>query len=153
MWFFRIQDDRWSIHDIVVHLADSEVSSYLHCRRIIIEPGISLLEFDSGRWARSLGYFHQTVRESLEIIERIRKTTHHLLRSIPDSAWTHKVEHPRMGEVTLKRWLLIQERHIPHHVEQMKENYTAWREGHPPRKPALHSRHGLATPFDLSAQA
>jgi hypothetical protein len=51
----------------------------------------------------------------------------------------HSVEDSRDGKTTLQTWLERQERHIPHHIEQMKENHALWLKSHPPRKPATPS--------------
>ncbi|HXW62995.1 MAG TPA: hypothetical protein VEJ45_10365, partial [Candidatus Acidoferrales bacterium] len=37
MWLYKPSPDRWSIHEIIVHLADSEASSYVRCRHQIAE--------------------------------------------------------------------------------------------------------------------
>ena len=120
MWLYKPSADRWSIHEIILHLADSEASAYLHCRRFIAEPGSQVPEFDAARWASSLGYFHQSTREALEIIRRLRKMTYQLLAALPDHVWDRTVAHPRDGQVTLERRVEIQERHIPHHIDQMR---------------------------------
>ena len=39
MWLYKPSADRWSIHEIILHLADSEASGYVRCRRFIAEPG------------------------------------------------------------------------------------------------------------------
>ena len=136
MWCYQPRDDRWSIHDIIIHLADSEASAYVRCRRFIAEPGTEVLKFDGERWAKSLGYFNQSAREALDIIFHLRKATHKLLCALPDHQWDNSVIHPRVGQITLKKWMMIQERHIPHHIDQMRENYNSWSKSHPPRKPA-----------------
>ena len=33
------------------------------------------------------------------------------------------VEHPVEGKISLESWMERQERHIPHHIDQMRENY------------------------------
>ncbi|HWG57734.1 MAG TPA: DinB family protein [Candidatus Acidoferrales bacterium] len=136
MWRFKPSPERWSIHEIILHLADSEATCYLRCRRFIAEPGSDVLQYDPVRWAGSLGYFHQSTREALEIIRRLRRTTYQVLRTLPDSVWLHSVKHPVKGEITLADWLDLQERHIPHHIEHMKENYGAWLQKFPPRRSA-----------------
>src|SRR5271169_3614606 len=84
MWLFKPAAERWSIHEIILHLADSEASSYVRCRHLIAEPGAPILKFDAGRWAGTLGYFHQSTREALELIRRLRRMTHHLLSAVPE---------------------------------------------------------------------
>ncbi len=139
MWLHKPSMDRWSIHEIILHLADSEATSYVRCRRFIAEPGSPVLDFDAARWAGSLGYFHQSTREALEIIRRLRKMTYQLIVTLPEPVWSHTVDHPGVGSIDLERWIEIQERHVPHHIEQMKQNYAEWLATHPPRKPATPS--------------
>jgi len=136
MWLYKSAPDRWSIHEIILHLADNEATTYIRCRRFIAEPGSPVLSYDSARWAGALGYFHQSTREALEIIRRLRRTTYQLLVSLPDSVWLHTVEHPHDGPLTLEGWLERQERHIPHHIEQMEKMHKEWLRTHPPRKSA-----------------
>lgn len=136
MWLYKPLPDRWSIHEIILHLADSEANSYVRCRRFIAEPGTAVFKIDAARWAGSLGYFHQSTREALEVIRRLRKMTYQLLVTLPDSVWLNTVEHPRDGRISLEQWVQLQERHIPHHLEHMKSNHELWARTHPPRKPA-----------------
>lgn len=136
MWLYKPLSERWSIHEIILHLADSEANSYVRCRRFIAEPGTAVFKIDAARWAGSLGYFHQSTREALEVIRRLRKMTYQLLVTLPDSVWLNTVEHPRDGRITLEQWVQLQERHIPHHLDQMKSNHELWARTHPPRKPA-----------------
>jgi hypothetical protein len=149
MWLFKPAPERWSIHEIILHLADSEASAYVHCRHFIAEPGSSPVEFDPNRWAGTLGYFHQSTREALEVIRRLRRMTYQLLISLPAPVWMHTIEHPNSGALRLQEWVELQERHIPHHIEQMRQNHDFWLQGHPPRKSATSS--GPAKPRATSA--
>jgi len=139
MWLYKPSAERWSIHEIILHLADSEASGYMLCRHFIAEPGITPVEFDPGRWADSLGYFHQSTREALEIIRRLRRMTYQLLVTVPDAIWSHTIVRSRPGDILLEQWVELQEQHIPHHVDQMRENYMEWLERNPPRRAATHS--------------
>lgn len=136
MWLYKPATDRWSIHEIIVHLADSEASGYVRCRQFIAEPGRSEAEFDAERWARSLGYYYQSTREALEIIRRLRKMTYQLLITLPETVWSHRVENPIDGSTSLEDWVERQERHIPHHIEEIKQIYEIWLSTHPTRKSA-----------------
>src|ERR1700690_227732 len=139
MWLYRPAPDRWSIHEIIHHLADSEASGYVQCRTFIAEPGSRFLELNAVRWADSLGYFHQSTSEAIEIIRRLRKMTYGLLMSLPDSAWSYALEDANKGEMFLEHCLDRQERHIPHHIDQIHENHHLWLKANPPRKAPLPS--------------
>lgn len=137
MWFFKPSGEGWSIHEIILHLADSEVCAYEVCRRFIAEPDSPVVAFDVVQWARCLGYFHQSARDALEIIRRLRSMTYQVLVMLPTPVWEHALEHPRHGRLSLVEWVEIQERHIPHHIDQMKKNYEKWRRKNPRRKTAI----------------
>src|SRR5271156_6470064 len=140
MWIYKPANERWSIHEIILHLADSEASAYVRCRAYIAEPAAGdAAKFNASRWAGSLGYFYQSTREALEIIRRLRKMTYQLLARLPEAVWSRRVESPLDGNWSLEDWVERQERHIPYHIEQMKQNYTIWLNAHPPRKPASPS--------------
>jgi hypothetical protein len=144
MWLYKPHTDRWSIHEIILHLADSEASAYILCRHFIAEPGIAPVEFDAERWAHSLGYCQQSTREALEIIRRLRRMTYQLLVTLPVPIWSHTIVHSKSGEIALEKWMELQEKHIPHHLTQMRQNYHLWLQSHPPRKSAS-SQSNLST--------
>jgi hypothetical protein len=143
MWCYQPSGDRWSIHDTVIHLADSEASSYVRCRQFIADPGSTELKFDGPRWARSLRYFDQSALDAIQVIFQLRKSTHSFLSSLPDHLWDNAVLDAGLGSITLKRWMTIQERHIPGHIDQMRENYIAWIATHPFRKSTAAHRNAL----------
>jgi hypothetical protein len=60
--------------------------------------------------------------------------TYQLLIALPEEVWDSTVTHPRDGAISLDRWVELQERHIPHHIEQMRQNYETWLKTHPPRR-------------------
>jgi hypothetical protein len=135
MWLYKPSLDRWSIHEMIVHLADSEANSYVCCRHLIA-AGMSIPDFDSEKWAATLGYFHQSTREALEIVRRLRRTTYSLIVRLPEPVWLRTLEDAQGNKISLEKWIERQERHIPHHIDQMKQNYEAWLGTHPPRKSA-----------------
>lgn len=145
MWLYRPAPRRWSTHEIILHLADSEAYAYICCRQFIAEPGSGVAEYDAGAWAASLGYFHQSTREALGLISRLRKMTHQILRFVPETVWAHTTQVPNSGTITLDRWLEIQANHIPHHIEQIQHNFQDWSKTHKQRKPATRLSSAAAT--------
>lgn len=143
MWLYRPADSRWSIYEIILHLADSEAEAYIVFRKFIAEPGSAVSTCDIGTWADKLGYFHQRTREALGLIVRLRRMTYRVLRYIPETVWAHTARHPRKGIIVLDDWLDMQARHIPHHLEQIHQNYAEWTKTHPTRKPAIRRARNL----------
>lgn len=126
MWTFRDEHGCWSIHEHLIHIADSEVNSYIRCRRLIAEPGQSLMAYDENRWAEALLYHEQNVGDALELFRWLRLKTSALIETLPDSIWLQSAYHPENGDMTLDDWLDVYERHVPEHLQSMQENYDAW---------------------------
>lgn len=126
MWNYRPAPDRWTIHEIVVHIADSEANSFIRCRRLIAEPGSAVLGYDESGWARALAYGTQSVDDALELFKWLRRNTWSLIRAQPESVWTHTIEHSENGTMTMDDWLDVYERHIPEHIVQMEALHAAW---------------------------
>ena len=126
MWTFRDEHGCWSIHEHVIHVADSEVNSYIRCRRLVAEPGQALMAYDENRWASELLYHDQDISDALELFRWLRHKTHTLITALPESAWGNTAYHPENGDMTLDDWLTVYESHVPEHVHSMQENYDAW---------------------------
>jgi hypothetical protein len=128
-WDERPVPDEWSIHEIIVHMADSESMSALRARKLIVEPGSTLMGYEEARWADALAYREQDAEAALEIIRLARRSTYALLRRQPDDVFTHSVIHPEYPDApyTFAQWLDIYARHIPDHIEQIQRAYQAWK--------------------------
>lgn len=126
MWQFRDSHGCWSIHEHVVHIADSEANSYIRCRRFIAEPGEPLAGYDENRWATALDYHEQDTEDALELFRLLRLKGHALIKTLSEDVWSNKAIHSEYGEMSFDEWLDVYERHIPEHIQYMQENYDAW---------------------------
>lgn len=154
MWLYRPESRRWSIHEIILHLADTEAYAYICCRQFIAEPGSGIVGCDAATWATSLGYFHQSTREALGLISRLRKMTYQILCFVPDSVWSHTTQLPGNGTMTLQRWLELQSNHIPHHIEHIQQNLHDWSRTHRQRKAATRlTRRSVSSEIALAPYA
>lgn len=126
MWMFKPSPDRWSIHEIVIHIADSEANSYVRCRRFVAQPGESVMAYDEMRWADALRYHDQSTEEAVELFKWLRLRSYRLIKSLPEAVWSNTVLHPDNGVMTMDDWLDVYERHVREHVEQMRANYANW---------------------------
>ena len=126
MWQFRDEHGCWSIHEHLVHIADSEANSYIRCRRFIAEPGQELMAYDENQWASALDYHSMDTDGALELFRALRRRTWELIRDLPESVWSNTCYHPENGDMTLEDWLDVYERHVAEHVEYMRQNYAEW---------------------------
>lgn len=128
MWQYRSPVDDWTIHEIVVHITDSEANSYVRCRRFIAEPGEPLMAYDENQWARVLNYHGLDVDTAVSLFNWLRQSSYELIQTVPDAVWQHEAYHPESGQMTFDDWLDTYSRHVPEHIAQMERIYAAWRE-------------------------
>jgi hypothetical protein len=129
MWQYRPAEDQWSIHEIVVHIADSEANSYVRCRRFLAEPGETLMAYDEMRWGRELDYLDQNPEDALALFRWLRKLSYDLIKTVPQEVWSRECYHPEDGMITMDDWLDTYQRHIPDHISQMESIHQSWLEG------------------------
>ena len=127
IWHYKAAEDEWSMHEIIVHLADSEAHSYIRCRTILAEPGTILMQFDEHQWSVVLQYANQDVNDALALIAITRRIIGTLLDTIPMALWGHRGLHSKYGPMTLDDWLTMYTEHMAVHINQLEMCYMAWR--------------------------
>ncbi len=127
MWHYRPAPGKWSIHENIIHVTDSEVNSYVRCRRFIAEPGSTVMGYDQDVWATKLNYHQQSTEDALQLFKLLRKMSYELIRDLPEEVWEHTVHHSENGIMTMDNWLTIYTEHIPVHTRQMQRIYEAWK--------------------------
>ena len=128
MWQWKPALEKWSIHEVVIHIADSEANSFVRCRRFIAEPGSGVYGYDENKWAKHLNYHSQSIEDSLELFRLLRKTSYDLIKAVDEKTWeAATVYHSENGLVTFEQWLITYEEHIPVHIRQMRRNFEAWK--------------------------
>jgi hypothetical protein len=126
MWQYKPGPDRWSIHEIIVHITDSEANSYIRCRRFIAETGKPVMAYDENRWADLLNYHGQNPEDALELFRLLRRMSHRLIKDLPEAVWSNTVDHPENGIMTMDDWLSVYTHHVPEHIQQMQATHAAW---------------------------
>ncbi len=121
---FKPEPKEWSVYEIIIHIADSETNAALRARKLIVEPGGTLMGYDQDKWAIELNYHEHDLEDALEATRIARKTTYALLKTVPDEIFnTHWLKHPEYEDpYTFNKWIDIYSRHIPGHIEQIQEN-------------------------------
>lgn len=128
MWQWKPTPEKWSIHEIIIHLADSEANSYVRARRFLAEPGSGVYGYDENKWASELNYHHQPTELALELFKLLRQTTYELIKNVSYEVWTTAtIEHSGNGTMRFEQWLEIYEDHVPAHIRQMHRNLEAWK--------------------------
>lgn len=128
MWKYKPSPEKWSIHEILVHIADAEINSSVRLRTLLAMPGTHVLTYDQDAYAIALNYHDHSVVTALDLFRVLRQSNTSLLRATDDSVFANTVIHPDHGEMNLDHWLTIYERHTPMHIEQMRRNLEHWKQ-------------------------
>ena len=124
---FKPGPGKWSVRDIVFHLAESELHGYCRARFIMAEPGVTILPFDQDRWAAALDPAAHPLEEALVLFRLLRELMARQLRGVPEGLWKQTIRHPERGDIDLDRWLGIYEAHLKVHLAQIQRTVSAWK--------------------------
>jgi DinB superfamily len=124
---FRPGADRWTLRQIVAHLADSEIVSAARFRRIIAEDNPTLIGYDQNAWAANLNYAKRKTSESVDMFRRLRADCYELLKDLPPETFARKGNHSEIGPMTLRQLLQIMAEHAEGHARQIQQVREAYR--------------------------
>jgi uncharacterized damage-inducible protein DinB len=111
---------KWSIKEIVSHLADCEIIYGFRYRKIIAEPGSDLAAFDQEVWADGLRYRGQNLQLSRDSFTALRRQNVALLKSAPKGSWSEACRHPEYGTVSLRELVVHLAYHDRKHLAQIQ---------------------------------
>jgi DinB superfamily len=139
--------DRWSVRQIVCHLADTEAVCAMRFRQVIAEDNPSMPGFDGAAWARSLDYEKRKISQVLEIVRVLRASNYELLNSLPPATYERAGTHSEMGNVTLLDLLRTYAEHLEGHVRQVQTTRAAYRENKTKLAAAAAAEKAVAEPL------
>jgi hypothetical protein len=119
---------KWSIRQIVAHLADSELVFAHRFRQVLAEDNPTLIAFDQDAWAARLDYSHRKPKASLETFRRLRAENHELLKDQPETAFGRVGNHTERGDITLQRMVEGSAAHAESHARQMQTIREAYKQ-------------------------
>ncbi|MGH9656904.1 MAG: DinB family protein, partial [Bryobacteraceae bacterium] len=111
---------RWSVRQILCHIADSELVGADRFRRTIAEDNPTLIAYDQEAWARNLDYTRRRSSAALESFRRLRQENHELLKDLPASVFERPATHSERGAMTLLDLLKNYVQHAENHARQMR---------------------------------
>lgn len=112
---------KWTIRQMVAHLADAELVGAHRFRQVIAEDNPTLIAYDQDAWVRNLDYAGRKPKQSLETFRRIRAENHELLKSLPPAAFERGGHHSENGRMTLGQMLEGYAQHAETHARQLQE--------------------------------
>ena len=116
---------KWSILEVVCHLADSDQAWAHRIKRVIAEEMPLLIGYDESRFAATLNYHDRDVAEELEFSERTRRQLAKIVRGLKSEALFRAGIHNEIGRVNLQEMLQIEIDHVDHHLAFVIEKRRA----------------------------
>ena len=110
---------KWSVAEIVAHLADVEVVVSWRLRQALTSNGASIQAYDPDAWANTFKYARHNVKDSLERYRILRESNVALLKSIPKPLWDNYVVHQERGNETVTHMVRLYAGHDVNHLEQV----------------------------------
>ena len=110
---------KWTAAEIVHHLSDSETTSALRLRRLLVEEKPVIQGYDPEGFAVRLRYNQRDMAPALDAFRAARATTLQIMRAMSDADWAREGTHSESGRYTAEDWLAIYAVHAHGHAAQI----------------------------------
>src|SRR5262249_52214516 len=84
---YRPAPEKWSVCEILAHMAEDELSSTWRYRQMIEHDGIALASFDQDLWARLGDYSSWTAEDALHMFRLLREANLRLFAGLTPAEW------------------------------------------------------------------
>jgi DinB superfamily len=112
--------DKWSVAEILAHLADVEIVIGWRVRSILGAPGTPIQAFDQDAWVEAGHYAKRNPRESLAQIRAARAANLSLYKSLSPEQWQHYGMHSERGKETVEQIVRMIAGHDLNHLQQIE---------------------------------
>ena len=112
---------KWSVAEIIAHLADAEIAISWRLRQILSSNGIPIQAYDQDAWATTLDYAHRDPRESLELYRVLREANLALLKAAPRQLWENYGVHQERGNESVAHVVRMVAGHDLNHLGQVEK--------------------------------
>lgn len=112
---------KWSVAEILAHLADTELVFGYRIRAILGAPGSPIQGFDQDKWAQAMNYGKAEPRKSLERFSAFRKANLDLLKSLSPAQRKYNGMHSERGEESIETIARLCAGHDINHLRQIEK--------------------------------
>jgi DinB superfamily len=109
----------WTVRQLVHHIADSHINSYVRFRLALTEESPLIKPYDEKKWAALPDAQTGPVEFSLMLLEGLHVRWTSLLKSLTEAEWKSSFRHPEMGPVSVETAAGLYAWHSRHHVEHI----------------------------------
>jgi hypothetical protein len=124
----RPASDKWSVAEILAHLADAELAISWRLRQILATNAIPIQAYDQDLWARTFNYSRRDPRQSLASFRALREANLALLKSVPRKLWENYGVHAERGNESVNHVVRMVAGHDLNHLQQIQKILQASKE-------------------------
>jgi len=116
----RPEPGKWSIAELLAHLADAELAGGWRMRLIAGNNGVPVQAFNQDVWVQIFDYAHRDPRVSLETFRLLRENNLRMLKSLPKNLWGNYGMHQERGRETIAHIVRMFAGHDLNHLAQVE---------------------------------
>jgi hypothetical protein len=124
---FKPAPDKWTVRQIVCHLADTEAVAVVRFRLMVAQNNPTLAAFDQNAWAENTDYRKRKLSQALETLRILRADNYELLKDLPEEAFSRTGVHEERGPLTLLDLLKSFAGHSETHAAQIRDVRMAYK--------------------------
>lgn len=125
---FKPAPDKWSIHQILIHVTDAEVLSTHRLKKILAEEKPLLISFDQNAWTDNLGYDLMDREQNLLLFQMLRSSMQPILNHLTNEQAERVGVYEDAGQFTFKQLLEFRVQHVRDHLAQIERVREAYRQ-------------------------
>lgn len=111
---------KWSVVEILAHLADTEIVAAWRIRSILGAPGTPIQAFDQDKWAEAGHYTKRDPKKCVEQFRAVREANLALFKSLTPEQWKFHGMHAERGEETIEHIARMYAGHDINHLGQIE---------------------------------
>ncbi len=121
-------EGKWSVRQIVSHVADAEAVGSMRLRQILAEENPTMTAWDQDAWAERLDYQKRKISSALEIFRILRASNYELIKDLPEAAFERTGTHSVRGPMSLRDLVRLMAEHAENHATQLRAVRAAYKE-------------------------
>jgi uncharacterized damage-inducible protein DinB len=125
---YKPAPDKWSIHQILIHVTDSEISSTSRLKKVLAEEEPLLISFDQNAWANNLGYDLMDREQHLLLFKLLRSSMQTILDNLTSEQSERVGVYVDQRRFTFKQLLEYRVQHVRDHLAQIERVREAYRQ-------------------------
>jgi hypothetical protein len=116
----RPHPDRWSVAEILAHLAEAEIAMGYRLRLVVSAPGTPVQAYDQNLWQNNAGYLLRDPRKTLRTFAVLREMNLAFVQTLDADKLDRYGIHAERGRESILKMIELIAGHDQNHLTQIK---------------------------------